>query len=230
MALEKALILDKATGERLVTTMFNPEAYTLNRGNNFAEIAVPGLRAPLLQFVHGQAQTLEMELLLDTVEPHEGGGARLNQAGDDVRPLVRKLTRLLDIDPVTHAPPVVMFVWASFSLTCVLTRAVQKYTLFRADGAPVRATVSVSFTELINGELEAKETKRETADYTKVHTVVAGDSLPGLAFRLLGDAALWRPIALANAIENPRVLTPGTQLVIPRLPFRDPETAEVHGL
>lgn len=229
MALEKAFIVAKATGERLVTAMFNPDAYTLNRSNNFAEIAVPGLRGPLLQFVHGHAQTLDMDLLLDTVEQHEAGGARMNEAGDDVRPLVRKVTGLLDIDPATHAPPVVMFVWASFSFTCVLTRAVQKYTLFRADGAPVRATVSVSFTEFINAESEARETKRETADYTKVHTVVAGDSLPELAFRLLGDPMLWRPIALANAIENPRVLTPGMKLVIPRLPYRDPETGEVHG-
>jgi nucleoid-associated protein YgaU len=209
--------------------MFNPEAYTLNRGNNFAEIAVPGLRAPHMQFVHGQAQTLEMELLLDTVERHEGSGQLLNEAGDDVRPLVRRLVSLLDIDPTTHAPPVVMFVWASFSLTCVLTRAVQKYTLFRPDGAPVRATVSVTFTEFLNAESEAKETKRETADYTKVYTVVAGDSLPGLAFRLLGDAALWRPIALANTLEDPRALTPGMKLVIPRLPYRDSETGEVHG-
>jgi hypothetical protein len=228
VALEKALIVDKATGTPLVTAMFNPEEYTVNRDNNFAQIAIPGLRAPLLQFVHGNAQTLDMELLLDTVEAHSANGAQLNAAGDDVRPLVDKLTALLDIDPTTHAPPILRFVWASFSFDCVLTKAVQKYTMFRADGAPVRAKVSVSFTEFANAETEAQETKRQTADYTKIHTVVQGDTLPVLAFRLLGSPAFWRPIAIANDLDDPRALTPGAKLVIPRLPFRDPETGAVY--
>jgi nucleoid-associated protein YgaU len=227
MALEKALIVKRDSGERALTVMFNPEEYTVNRDNNFAQIAIPGRRAPLLQFVHGNAQTLEMELIIDTVEAHTAGSQRLNEAGDDVRPLVAKLVGLLDIDPTTHAPPVLRFVWASFTFTCVLTRAVQKYTMFRADGAPVRAKVSVTFTELTNAETEAKEVKRETADYSKVHTVVDGDRLPEIAFRLLGNAALWRPIALANGIEDPRALTAGARLIIPRLPFTDPDTGEV---
>jgi nucleoid-associated protein YgaU len=228
MALEKALIVRKDTSDVLVTAMFNPEEYTVNRDNNFAQIAIPGLRAPLLQFVHGNAQTLEMELLLDTMEVHTANGARLNEAGDDVRPLVKNLTNLLDIDPTTHAPPILTFVWASFSFDCVLTRAVQKYTMFRADGAPVRGKVSVSFTEFLNAETEARETKRGTPDYTKVHTVGQGDSLQELAFRLLGNAAFWRPIAIANELENPRVLIPGSTLIIPRLPFRDPDTGAVY--
>jgi len=227
VALEKALIVRKDSGERVLTVMFNPEEYTVNRDNNFAQIPIPGRRAPLLQFVHGNAQTLDMELVLDTVEAHVAGSQRLNDAGDDVRPLVAKLVGLLDIDRATHAPPVLRFVWASFSFTCVLSRAVQKYTMFRPDGAPVRAKLSVTFTELTNAETEAKEVKRETADYSKVYTVLDGDRLPEVAFRLLGSAPLWRPIALANGIEDPRALTPGSQLVIPRLPFTDPETGEV---
>jgi hypothetical protein len=227
VALEKASILKKDSGELVLAVMFNPEDYTVNRDNNFAQIAIPGLRAPLLQFVHGNAQTLEMELLIDTVEAHAAGGQQLNSAGDDARPLVAKLVSLLDIDPATHAPPVLRFVWASFTFTCVLTRAVQKYTMFRADGAPVRAKVSATFTEFTNAETEAKEVKRETSDYSKVHTVVEGETLPDIAFRLLGSAELWRPIAVANGVEDPRLLTAGTQLGVPRLPFTDPDTGEV---
>ena len=226
MALEKAIILNQAT-RTSINVMFNPEQYTVNRDNNFAQVAIPGLRAPLLQFVHGNAQTLEMELLLDTVEAHAAGSRRLNAPGDDVRPLVNSIIGLLDIDPATHAPPILLFAWASFSFTCVLTKATQQYTMFRADGAPVRAKVQVTFTEFTNAEAEAKEIKRETADYTKVHTVSQGDDLPAIAFRLMGNPALWRTIAMANELEDPGALVPGTRLVIPRLPFRDPDTGEV---
>jgi nucleoid-associated protein YgaU len=41
------------------------------------------------------------------------------------------------------------------------------------------------------------------------------------------DPALWRPIAIRNQVDHPRKLTVGQQLLIPQLPFRDPETGEV---
>jgi hypothetical protein len=226
MGLEKALIVNTITRER-IEVMFNPEQYTVNRDNNFAQVAIPGRRAPLLQFVHGNAQTLDMELLLDTVEAHAAGSRRLNEAGGDVRIVVKAITGLLDINPITHAPPILLFTWATFSFTCVLTKATQQYVMFRPDGTPVRAKLQVTFTECTNAETEAKETKRETADYSRIHVVKPGDSLPALAFRLLGSAAAWRPIALANELEDPDVLPPGTRLLIPRLPFRDPGSGEV---
>ena len=33
--------------------MFNPEEYTVNRDINYAQTGVPGLSAPIIQFVHG---------------------------------------------------------------------------------------------------------------------------------------------------------------------------------
>lgn len=48
--------------------MFNPEEYTINKDNNFAAQNVPGLSGPILQFVHGNMRTLEMELFFDTYE------------------------------------------------------------------------------------------------------------------------------------------------------------------
>ncbi len=41
------------------------------------------------------------------------------------------------------------------------------------------------------------------------------------------NARLWRPIALRNGVDDPRRLVVGQRLLIPRLPFRDPETGEV---
>ncbi len=66
MALEKASLTNTVTGDR-VNVLFNPEEYTLNRDINYAQAAIPGLSAPLLQFVNGNMQTLEMELFVDTL-------------------------------------------------------------------------------------------------------------------------------------------------------------------
>ena len=107
MPLEKAVITNSNSGDKL-PVMFNPEEYTLSKDINYAQIGVPGLSSPILQFVHGNLQTLEMELFLDTYEEHREGGRTLNSAGDDVRKLTRKVTDLMNIDPETHAPPVLL--------------------------------------------------------------------------------------------------------------------------
>jgi hypothetical protein len=226
MALEKALITNVDTGQSF-EVLFNPEEYTLNKDNNFAQMAVPGLRSPLLQFIHGNLQTLEMELMVDSYETHSSGGKAVNQAGDDVRTLTSKITGLLDINSDTHAPPILVFTWGSLSFTCVLARASQKFIMFRQDGVPVRARLQVTFNEFTNADTEAKEIKRQTANYSKIHVVSQGETLSGIAFKLYRDAAMWRPIALRNQIEDPRHLDPGLKLLIPNLPYQDPETGEV---
>ncbi len=221
MALEKATLTNTVTGDR-VPVLFNPEEYTVNRDNNFAQVAIPGLRGPLIQFVAGNMQTLEMELLVDSYEAHAGA----NAAGDDVRILTKRITGLMDIDRTTHAPPVLLFTWGSLSFTCVLARATQRFIMFRADGVPVRARLQVSFNEFINAETEAREVRRETADYSKVHVVYEGETLSSIAAKEYGDAQRWRPIAIANGIERPAAILAGAQLRLPQLPFRDPETGE----
>lgn len=226
MALEKAVVTNTVTGER-IAVMFNPEEYTLNRENNFAQIGVPGLSAPITQFVHGNQQTLEMELFLDTYETHKHSNRELNSAGDDVRKLVSKVTGLMSIDPTTHAPPVLLFTWSSLSFMCVLSRASQRFLMFKPDGTPVRARLTVTFSQYSNAELEAKEVKRETADYTKVHIVRQGETLTTIAAAAYGDPRSWRPIALRNQIDDPLRIPAGTQLALPQLPYRDPDSGKV---
>jgi hypothetical protein len=227
MALEKAVITNTVSGE-MIPVMFNPEDYALNRDINYAPSTIPGLSGPVLQFVAGNMQTLEMELLLDTYEQHKVGSRVLNTARDDVRKLTSKITDLMNIQQDTHAPPVLVFTWASLSFTCVLSRASQRFIMFLPDGTPVRARLAVTFSEFRNLELEAKEIKRETADFTKRRVVHQGDTLSGIAAAEYTDPRRWRIVALRNRIDHPRRLTVGDELVLPQLPYRDPDTGEVH--
>src|SRR5262249_40526279 len=108
---------DLSAVKREIAVQFNPEEYSLNKDNNFASQAIPGLSSPILQFVNGNLRTLEMELFFDTVD-----------AGTDVRTDVNTVVSLLNIDGETHAPPILRFVWGSLIFTCVLTKAAQKFT------------------------------------------------------------------------------------------------------
>jgi LysM repeat protein len=219
MPLAKVKITIEYTGESF-NALFNPEEYTVNKDNNYASQAIPGLSGPILQFVHGNMRTLEMELFFDTYDTP-------TLPKQDVRDLTNKLVNLLAIDPNLHAPPVVRISWASLQFRGVLARASQKFILFMDDGTPVRARVTCTFNEFIDPEQEAKQVNRQTADLSKVHVVAEGETLSGIASVLYEDPKLWRPIAINNNIDDPRSIFVGQQLLIPKLPFIDPETRQV---
>ena len=73
--------------------MYNPEELKLEQGNNFAEVGIPGLNAPPLQYVRGKARSSPMELFFDTYE-----------TGQDVRDFTAPIVRLLDKQPHDHGP------------------------------------------------------------------------------------------------------------------------------
>ena len=196
--------------------LFNPEEYTVNKDNNFASQAIPGLSGPLLQFVNGNMRTLEMELFFDTSEP-----------GSDVRAETQKVVSLLDIDSNLHAPPVLIVSWSSLQFRCVLARVSQKFIRFLNDGTPVRARLTTTFNEFIDPQTEAQQVNRQTADFSKVHVVKRGETLTEIATALYDNPASWRPIAIANDLDDPRDISVGQSLLIPSLPFVDPLTGEV---
>jgi hypothetical protein len=219
MGLAKIQIMVEHTGETF-NVLFNPEEYTINKDNNFASQAIPGLSGPLLQFVHGNMRTLEMELFFDTYDTK-------TLPKQDVRDLTNRVVNLTAIDPELHAPPILRVSWASLQFRCVLARVSQKFILFADDGRPVRARLNVTFNEFIDAEREAKEIGRQTANFSKVHVVTQGETISLIAARYYDDAKVWRPIAIINDLSDPRDLFAGQSLRIPALPFIDPETGEV---
>jgi hypothetical protein len=226
MAVRPAVLINQDTNTS-VEVLFNPAEYSLNKDNSFARAAVFGLGSPVIQFVNGNVRTLELELLFDSLEEHTRAGRTLNAAGSDVRDLMQPVLDLLEINPDTHAPPHMQFAWADFTFAGVVTRAQQRFLMFRESGTPVRARLQLSMTEVKDPVAEAKEVKRQTAEYSHVVELVEGDTLAGIAARVYDDPARWRPIAIANELEDPRRLPVGSSITVPALPFRDPQTGEV---
>jgi LysM repeat protein len=200
--------------------LFNPEEYTLNKDNNFAVQGIPGLSAPLVQFVNGNLRTLEMELFFDTYDTPD-------LPKKDVRGFTNQIVGLMDIDSELHAPPVLRVSWSSLQMLCVLARVSQKFIMFMPDGMPVRARLTCTFNEIIDPEQEAKALNLQTADFSKVYVVTQGETLSGIAGKLYENPQMWRPLALANGIADPRAITVGQSLRVPSLPFIDPESGEV---
>ena len=207
MALMKALVINTDLPVPIpVPVMFNPPEYQLQKTNQFVEVGIPGLGSSLLQFVRGTAQTLTMTLFFDT-----------SDSGLDVRLHTALLLALTDLNPTTHAPPALLFVWGSLAFPCVLESVTQRFTRFNAAGLPLRAELDVSLKgrDLLADLLGSIPLL--SADKAKRYVGREGDTLAGIAARECDDPRRWREIARANGIDNPLVLKPGTDLLVPRI-------------
>jgi nucleoid-associated protein YgaU len=192
--------------EPTIPLRFNPAEYKLTKGNTFAEIQIPGLGSPPIQFVRGGAETLSLQFLLDTSDTLE-----------DVRErYVNKLRGLLDIQDKLHAPPIVAFIWDRQIFRGVLESFDVTYTLFTPRGVPIRAQATTSLKEYRPVDIQVRETPKTSSSEEKFYTA-RGEKLVDVAGQVYRDPTLWRVIARANDIRDPRRLEPGRVLTIPAL-------------
>ncbi len=213
---------------KAIEVKFNPTEFTLNKAVQTAEVAIPGLDSPILQFVRGQAETLSLDLFFDSTETGMDDNAK------SVTEQTDQFYELIKIDGETHAPPICLFSWGSEfpgqrvykSLTgsqqrhgfkCIVESVRQRFTLFSPQGVPLRATLTVSLKEYKTLAEQIVQVNKRSADRTHTHVVGAGETLSQIAARVYDDPAQWRAIADANQIENPLNLAPGTVLEIPVL-------------
>jgi hypothetical protein len=199
--LAKAAILNTNTGER-IPVMYNPEQFTLDQGNNFAEVGIPGLNAPPIQYVRGKGRVLSMDLFFDTYE-----------LGTDVRQYTDGVVGLLDKVPNTSAPPILLFTMGQFTFRCVLMEAGQRFSMFARDGTPVRSVITARFHEYVDVQVQVQS--GFFLGPPTIRNVIQGDTVSAISSKVLGDPTRWREIANANQIEDPFHLPTGKPLVIP---------------
>jgi nucleoid-associated protein YgaU len=225
-----------------ISVPFNPNAYTISKSvmwgppptdtsaasSGGGAAAAPGgagggassngpsnreLDAPPTSFNGGGGRTLVLRLFFDVSEQGPGADVRTN-----TDQLV-ELTRIQQIEgKKVGRPPVCKVSWGSqvtqdFPFVGVVTSLTQNFVYFESTGQPLRANVDITFTEFIDPEANKKQTDPDFTTYV----VRRGDTLSAIAARLYRNPALWRVIADANGIDDPKHLTIGARLAIPAL-------------
>jgi nucleoid-associated protein YgaU len=215
--LKKATItvLDGADQGKVITVLFNPAQYSFDRSNSYKPIPIPGLGAPLIQFVNGESDQLSMELFLDDYTDPQGPTSQLQKEAQPVAQRLADLTKLLEIDRDLHAPPPVRFNWGPMEFVAIIEKLGRKVTVFHPDGSPARATLSINFKEYRTLRQQLEDPRRESADKTKRRIVVGKDALWRIAALEYDDATQWVLIAKANDLDDPRDIAPGDWLQLP---------------
>lgn len=194
--------------------LFNPNTYSISKSVTWQGATSAEINAPTLTFGGGDSRVLSLELFYDVTEPIN------DLAIDDVRKETNKMVELTRIQRDLNRPPVVQITWGDdssdrfdFPFIGVVTQLTQRFTLFRADGKPVRATLTVTFKEFCDVEKD----KRQTDPEFTTRLVKRGDTLSNIAAELYRDPALWRVIAEANRLDDPRHLEVGSRLALPKI-------------
>jgi hypothetical protein len=207
-----------------ITVAFNPNSYSITKTVNWQNISNSTnekeqtqrlLNAPQLKFGGGESRILTFdELFFDVTEPINGTQFQ------DVREKTNEIVALTKIEKGTAQPPICLLTWGNatpvnsdFPFTGVVTDLTQTFTLFKRDGRPVRAKLTVTFREYLDPIKDQKETDPELT----THIVKRGNTLSSIAAELYGDPTRWRVIAEANNLEDPRNLEIGKLLSIPDL-------------
>jgi hypothetical protein len=213
--------------EEDIKLAFNPTELSFDKSVQLAEISIPGLNAPLQQFVRGQAEKMTVELFFDSTDHGMGANATsVTQETDRIYALTR-------IEPAGHAPPVVRFSWGQAvpgrhmppasgnqrreSFRGVVESVRHKFTLFSPEGVPLRATLSVTIREFAPLHEQLPRANKSSPDKSHAHVLQQNETLSHVASTYYLRPGVWRPIAEGNAIADPRRLTPGRLLRVPAL-------------
>jgi len=216
MKLEKLTI--RVEGGETITALFNPSKLVLGKAVRWEEQRAKERDVPELQFKNGEPRTLNLELTFDTYDTPEAEKQSVRERYTD------KLLKLAMVNGDKHRPPVCELWWGKLGMFFqgVLEKLDQQFTLFMADGTPVRATCQCTFKEWRTNPDDQRRQHTHSADIAKMRTVKRGDTLSTIAAQEYLDPFLWRPIAEENAIDDPYILAPGTVLSIPTLTHRSP--------
>ncbi len=213
----------KSGSASVFVCQFNPDEFQINTRGTFSKNTRMGKDTPIVQFIGGQASSLDLHLYFDTSTSYEIKtgllAARPKKAQpSDVSFYANTLLQLVRIEGKEHRPPVVVFCWGSFSFGGFAESVSVKYTMFEKGGMPVRCEVFMRLIALDNELLsEERMSPKESPDRTKSVVFKEGMSLYDIAEEEYGDAGAWREIARANGILDPLSVEAGTRLVVPAL-------------
>ncbi len=221
--------------------LFNPNQIRLSKQNRWNRALINSSNTGELQFAGGEPANYRIDLFFNTYEDlssvQSSLGGKIKQGAlrtlrnyathsaaftlfetpSSVREYTDRVRELMEIDPDLKRPPRCKLSWGEFGTIIVgyLMELEELFTLFLPDGTPVRATLTCTF-EQDEPQTESKGGTKALDD-DPVRIVRRGETLSSIAYQEYNDPSLWREIARANRIDNPRSVRPGQVLNIPVL-------------
>lgn len=189
------------------TVMFNPE----HLEHSERLIVIPrmpqGEFEPEAMYDSSAGETFNIQLMID------GTGASGEKR--DVSLEIMRLKMTVGYNGILHMPNYLVIVWGAFLRTAICTDFSVKYTVFKPDGSPLRANVTLNFRKHVPKILSLLEVKLSSPDLTHRQTIKDGDRIDRICQRHYNDKTRYLEVAKANGLTSFRFLKPGTTLDLP---------------
>lgn len=195
---------------------YNPTAVTTSKTATWRRPTTNSAQSTTSpEFTGSQPQSVSMDVFFDAWSDPDGDvSAQVNKLLSWTKPTDASRSRKVP------SPPVVSFRWgASRALADFrgfLKSVSARYTMFRPDGTPVRATCSITLEE-VPSEPAGQNPTSGSLQSRRSRLLGDGDSLASVAFQEYGSAALWRALAAFNRIDDPMTVGSGTTVLVPSL-------------
>jgi hypothetical protein len=216
LSLQKAAltVVDGSGVPPLLKFGYNPTEYTVTKSARWNRPPTRGAESSTPpEFTGSMPTTISMEIFFDAFEELAGDVSR-----DVETLLVWTRPTPVSISRGLAQPPLLRFIWGSNPVLQdfqgYLKSVTARYTMFRLDGTPVRATASITLEE-VTPEAARQNPTSGSREGRRSCVLSEGDTLQALAWREYGQASLWRGLAAFNAIDDPMRLVPGRELLIP---------------
>lgn len=192
-------------GARRIEFQFNPDQFSVKQAAQW--VRVRGSRSP--EYVGPQAQQMSVTMFLDATDRRDGDvTSEIDTLLAACLPTASSTSRNQPL------PPRVRFGWDRVHFEGYVNDVDVQYQLFHPDGRPIRAQCTIALQETERPPGRQNPTSGTRTIHRTVE-LVAGDTLPGVAYREFGDPSAWRAIAELNGVDDPLRLAPGTRLLVP---------------
>jgi nucleoid-associated protein YgaU len=198
------------------TAQVNPDKVSFKYQIELEEQQGQGTSGSQPRFGRTKPEELTFQFLFDATGavPLADGSSAISNDGVDARISAFKRV-VLQYNGEEHKPNNLKLIWGRLLFKCVLNELNLEYTLFRADGTPLRASATAKFVGYVEDDLRVAEERRQSPDVTHVRVVREGESLQHHVVSIYKDPALYLEVARANRLVNFRRLTAGQTLFFP---------------
>jgi len=189
--------------------LVNPENYKQKNEQQYSMTnTTNGSSAQTARYKGGGTGLFEIILFFD------GTGIISKDKVDDQIKEVKDLVYQYNGD--IHEPNYLRVYWGTQSLFQGRLKSWNvNYTMLDMDGSPLRAEATAVLIASVSAKKKALEEKKNSSDMTHLRTVLDGDNLPLMCYRIYGDSRFYIKVAQYNEITNFRAIKPGDVITFP---------------
>lgn len=192
------------------TCIMNPETLKWQKNIQYNEQQAPNTSSASQKYKSTPSDKLNFEIVIDAT-------GIVDAKRTDLYNEIEKLENIIfTYNGKIHRPNFVKIQWGKdFIFKGVLTSFDTSYTLFKPNGSPLRAKVSLSFSQYIAPKTVKKQDNQQSPDITHLVTVEEGMTLPQLCDKVWKDEKYYIQVAKYNGLNKFRNLKGIQKLIFP---------------